>query len=295
MANPIVAAITGYVDNSRDELLTKAMLGGKSADLFRLMVDVKGKTNLHLMDVQPIFQAGGCGFTASGDTTFSNRELVPANIKINLEFCDQNLLGTYAEHQVRLTAGKENIPFEEKWLGSVAEAISDGVEKMIYQGDSSNAGEFDGLLKTLKADATVISGSTSSAATAYAFLKDAAKAIPAQVKNPVILVSIPLYREFMQDLVTANLYHYDPKNGENEYFLPGTDIKVIAVAGLNGADEYAIAADLNNIVYGVSAQDDDSTFDVWYSKDDQVWKLACKFIAGVQYAYGSEIVLQKRG
>ena len=295
MANPIVAAITGYVDNSRDELLTKAMLGAKSAGLFRMMVDVKGKTNLHLMDVQPIFQAGSCGFSASGDTTFSNRELVPANIKVNLEFCDQNLLGTYAEHQVRIAAGKETLPFEEKWLGSVAEAIADGVEKMIYQGDSSNAGEFDGLLKTLAADATVISGETASAETAYAFLKEVAAKIPAAVKAPVILVSIPLYREFMQNLVTANLYHYDPANGANEYMLPGTDIKVIAVPGLNGTTgEYAIAADLNNIVFGCDAEGDEATFDVWYSKDDQIWKLACKFISGVQYAYGSEIVFQHR-
>lgn len=296
MANPIVSSITGYVDNSRDELLTKAMLGGKSANLFRLMTDVKGKTNLHLLDVNPIFQAGDCSFQASGDTTFSNRELVPAFLKVNMEFCDKNLLGTYAEHQVRIAAGKETLPFEEKWLGSIAEAISDGVEKMLYQGDSANGNEFDGLIKTLSADTTVHDVAVGSGETAYAFLKAVAKEIPAEVKAPVILVSIPLYREFMQDMVTANLYHYDPANGANEYMLPGTDIKVIAVAGLNGtAEDYAIAADPANIVYGVDAEGDESEFDLWYSKDDRIWKLACQFNAGVQYAYGSEIVFGIRG
>ena len=99
----------------------------------------------------------------------------------------------------------------------------------------------------------------------------------------------------MQDLVTANLFHYDPANGENEYRLPGTDIRVIAVGGLNGAEkDPVIAANLDNIVYGVDAEGDESDFDLWYSKDDRIWKLAIQFIAGVQVAYPSEIVLGTR-
>lgn len=295
MAQPIVSGITGYVDNSREELLMKSMLGSKSSGLFRLMTDVKGKTNLHLMDVNPIFAAGDCAFNATGTTAFSNRELVPAFLKVNMEFCDKNMLGTYAEHQVKIAAGKETLPFEEKWCNAIADAVADGVEKMIYQGSSANTNEFGGLIETLSAATDVIAVSASTAVTAYAYLKAVAKAIPAQVKNPVILVSIPLYREFMQDLVTANLFHYDPANGENEYRLPGTDIRVIAVGGLNGAEkDPVIAANLDNIVYGVDAEGDESDFDLWYSKDDRIWKLAIQFIAGVQVAYPSEIVLGTR-
>ena len=295
MAQPIVSGITGYVDNSREELLTKSMLGSKSAGLFRLMTDVKGKTALHLLDVEPIFAAGDCAFNASGSTSFSNRELVPAFLKVNMEFCDKNLLGTYAEHQVKVAAGKETLPFEEKWCNQIADAVADGIEKMIYQGQSANTNEFGGLIETLSGASDIITVSASTGETAYAYLKKVAKAIPAEVKEPVILVSIPLYREFMQDLVTANLFHYDPANGANEYMLPGTDIKVIAVGGLNGAQkDPVIAANLNNIVYGVDAESDESDFDLWYSKDDRIWKLAIQFNAGVQVAYPSEIVLGTR-
>ena len=129
---------------------------------------------------------------------------------------------------------------------------------------------------------------------AYEYLKEVAKAIPVAVKNPVILVSTPLYREYMQDLVAANLYHFDPANGENEYKLPGTDIRVIAVDGLNGV-ENVIAADMANLFYGVSADEDSDTFDLWYSKDNREFRLAINFIAGVQVAFPNEVVLGKRG
>ena len=296
MANPIVSGITGYVDQNREELLTKSYLSSKSADLFRKMVDVKGKTALHLLDVNPVWQAGGCGFTESGSTAFTNRELDPAFIKINMTFCDKELLGTYAEHRVNIAAGKETLPFEEVWTGEIAKAVAESLEKMMYQGESANTNEFGGLIETLSGEASAVVVSATTGETAYAFLKKVAKAIPAQVKNPVILVSDQLYEEFMQDLVTANLFHYDPKNGENEYMLPGTSKKVIAVSGLNDADkDYAIAANLNNIVYGIDAEGDESSFDVWYSKDDRIWKLAVQVLAGVQVGRPDEVVFAYRG
>jgi hypothetical protein len=296
MANPIVSGITGYVDQNREELLTKSYLASKSADLFRKMVDVKGKTALHLLDVDPIFQAGGCSFTESGSTAFTNRELDPAFIKVNMTFCDKELLGTYAEHRVNIAAGKEELPFAEKWTNTIAEAVAEKLEKMMYQGQSANTNEFGGLIETLSGESDVVEVSASTGETAYAFLKKVAKNIPARVKNPVILVSDQLYEEFMQDLVTANLFHYDPKNGANEYMLPGTSKKVIAVSGLNEADkDYAIAANLNNIVYGIDAEGDESSFDIWYSKDDQVWKLAINVLAGIQIGRPDEVVFAYRG
>ena len=88
--------------------------------------------------------------------------------------------------------------------------------------------------------------------------------------------------------------HFDPGNGENEYKLPGTDIRVIAVDGLNGV-ENVIAADMANLFYGVSADEDSDTFDLWYSKDNREFRLAINFIAGVQVAFPNEVVLGKRG
>ena len=296
--NPIVSTITGYVEQHSEELLAKSLLTGDSQKLFNLITDVKGDQALNIMDVVPVFQAGGvCGWSESGKTEFTQRILHGKPIKINMAFCDKNLLKTVHQHAVKLAAGTETLPFEEKWTGQIVDAVKEGVEKMMYQGASGATNEFEGLISILEgASASTVNVSAATGTAAYTFLKSVARAIPEQVKDPVILVSKTLYREYMQDLVAANLYHYDPANGENEYKLPGTDIRVIAVDGLiNSADyEYAIACNLSNLFYGVDLENDEEKFDLWYSKDNREFRLAIEFLGGVQVAFPAEITVGKR-
>ena len=291
--NPIVTGITGYVEEHRSELLSKAMLDGRSRRAFNLMSGVKGPTTLNILDTNVVFGELQCGWNESGSTEFSQRKLEPKALSVNMAFCDKKLLGTYAQYEVKVAAGLEEMPFEEKWTSQILASVNEQIEKMIYQGTGTGA-EFKGLIPILSAETGTVKVTVSSGSSAYEYLKEVAKAIPVAVKNPVILVSTPLYREYMQDLVAANLYHFDPGNGENEYKLPGTDIRVIAVDGLNGV-ENVIAADMANLFYGVSADEDSDTFDLWYSKDNREFRLAINFIAGVQVAFPNEVVLGKRG
>ena len=294
--NPVVTAITGYTEQHRSELLSASLLDGKSRGLFNLMTDVKGPTTLNIMENEIHFQPLTCGWNESGSTTFTQRKLEPVGVEVELSFCDKNLLRTYAQYEVKVAAGREEMPFEEQFVNNILGKINEGIEKMIYQGQSGQTNECEGLISILSNDASTVAVSAASGTTAYAFLKDVAAAIPANVKNPVILVSTPLYREYIQDLVAANLFHYDPANGENEYRLPGTDIKVIAVDGLNGAaKDYAIAANLNNIFYGVSGDEDDSAFDLIYSRDNREFRFYWASVLGVQVAFPDEVVLGTRG
>jgi len=292
--NPIVTAITGYVEEHRSELLSKAMLDGKSRRAFNLMSDVKGPTALNIMDTNVVFGELQCGWNESGSTEFSQRILTPAALSVNMAFCDKNLLKTWAQYEVKIAAGFEELPFEEKWTKQILDSINEQIERMLYFG-SGNGAEFKGIVPILSAETGTVKVNSASGASAYDFLKEVAKAIPVQVKNPVILVSTSLYREFMQDLVAANLFHYDPANGENEYKLPGTDIRVIGVDGLNDSGStVAIAANMDNLFYGVSADEDSDTFDLWYSKDNREFRLAVNFIAGTQVAFPAEVVLGVR-
>lgn len=293
--NPIVTAITGYVEEHNEELLTKSILGAKSASLFNLQSDVKGPTALNIMANEVVFGDGSaCGWDESGSTEFSHRILTPAALKVNMAFCDKAMLKTWANYKVKVAAGQKELPFEEAWVKDLVANIDAQLEKMIYQGSSANTAEFGGLIEILSGESDTVKVSAATGTAAYAFIKAVAKAIPAAVKTPAIVVSPSLYREYMQDLVAANLFHYDPANGENEYKLPGTDIKVIAVDGLEGTD-VAIAANLDNIFYGVSADGDEDKFELWYSQDNREFRFAVEFIAGVQVAFPDEIVLGKRG
>lgn len=291
--NPIVDAITGYVEEHRSELLSKSMLDGKSRRAFNLMSDVKGPTALNIMDTEVVFGELECGWNESGSTEFTQRILEPKALTVNMAFCDKNLLKTWAQYEVKVAAGYEELPFEEKWIGQILASVNEQLEHMLYFGTGVGA-EFEGIVPILSGEADTVKVEATTGTSAYDFLKDVAMAIPVQVKRPVILVSTPLYREYMQDLVAANLYHYDPANGENEYKLPGTDIRVIAVDGLNDEQTVAIAANMDNLFYGVSADGDEDVFDLWYSKDNREFRLAINFIAGTQVAFPNEVVLGTR-
>ena len=293
-SNPIVTAITGYVEEHRSDLLQKAMLDGKSRRAWNLMTDVKGPTALNIMDTNVVFGELSCGWNENGSTEFSQRILTPAALEVNMAFCDKKLLKTWAQHEVKVTAGLETLPFEEKWVNQILASVNEQIEHMLYFGTGVGA-QFKGIVPILSGETSAVKVNATAGTSAYEFLKDVAAAIPVQVKNPVILVGTPLYREFMQDLVAANLFHYDPANGENEYRLPGTNIRVIAVDGLiDSATTAAIAANMDNLFYGVSADEDNDTFDLWYSKDNREFRLAINFTAGTQVAFPDEVVLGVR-
>lgn len=299
-----VSALPNYVDQLRPELIAKAVIGAKSAGLFTLQTGIKGPTALNLISSSVVFGDGAaCGWTESGATSLSQAVLTPRALKINMSICDKTLLAKWANYLVKVQANKldSDLPFEEYFIEDVIKNVKAGIEKMIYQGDTTGEGvQFDGLLKILQASGnTTIVTTGASSVTSYNFIKQVAAQMPASILDRddlVILVSMPMYVDFIQNLVSANLYHYNPGNGDNEYLLPGTNIRVIGVNGLNDTSsyDYVIAGSLSNMFYGTNLEDGEEIFDLWYSKDNREFRLAIEFVAGVQVAFQNEIVLGKR-
>lgn len=297
MANPIVSAITGYVDESREQLIAKTVLGAKTASMLTLQSGVKGPVDLHLLNTNVVFGDGStCSFDAQGSNEITKRRLTPKYLKVNMEFCDKNFLSTYANHMVKIAAGQKTLPYEQEFTNEIVKNVNYKLEKMVWQGNSANDNEFDGLLKILGADGA-ISVSKAKGTTAYAAIKEVYANVPeSEMKDDLtIFVGAGLFRQFIQEIVAANLYHYDANDTPLEYTLPGTSVKVVAVNGLNDTTgfDYIVAASLSNLFYGCDLSDDQEKWDMWYSKDNRTFRLAIEFMAGVQVAFPDVVVLGK--
>ena len=293
-----VSTLTNYVEEKRLPLIAKSFLSGKTIDLIQLETGVLQDTALNLVSASVDFGDGAtCGWNATDGVALSQRILKPTFLKVNQSFCDKSLLKKWASYEVKLAAGREQLPFEESFMAEIANAISESIEKLVWQGDSSRDNEPDGFLKILGAVSSgVVSATWSAGTTAYNRIKTVYNAIPANIidkEDTVIFVGEETYREFIQDLVSANLYHFSPDYKAGEYMLPGTAIRVIAVNGLNGTGKI-VAGRLSNFFYGVGAEDDKDTFDFWYSQDNREFRLAVYFAMAVQVAYPNEIVLGKQ-
>ena len=292
-----VTALNNYVEEKRLPLIAKSFLRGKTIDLVQLETGVKQDTALNLVSASVTFGDGSqCGFDATEGVVLSQRLLKPTFLKVNQVFCDKDLLKKWASYEVKLAAGREQLPFEESFMNEIANAISEKIEKLIWTGDSNNDNEPDGYLKILETVGSGVVSTTWSAGTsAYNKIKAVYNKIPANIidkDDTVIFIGEDTYREFIQDLVAANLYHFTPDYKDGEYMVPGTSIRVIAVNGLNGTGK-VVAGRLSNFYYGVGEPDDKDTFDFWYSKDNREFRLAVYFAIAAQVAYPNEIVLGK--
>lgn len=288
MANSyVVSSLPEYVEQRREELIAKSVMGAKTLDYINLQTGVKGPTALNLIDFDIQLQDDACGWNEAGTSTLTQRIIDAKPFRVNMAVCDKNLYGTWAQYQVKVAAGKvaSDLPFEQDFVNGVLNGIQERVEELIWQGDASNAGEFDGFL-TILGSATSATGTTK-----MDLISEAYAALPCAVagkSDVVIFVSCATFRAWMTELVAANLYHYDPKEANDmEYMLPGANVRVIAVPGM--ADDAAVAGRLSNFFYGTDLESDMETFDLWYSKDNREFRIDVSFIAGVQIAYPSEV------
>lgn len=293
-----VSTLSNYVEEKRLPLIAKSFLRGKTIDLIQLETGVLQDTALNLVSAQVEFGDGAsCGWNPTEGVALSQRLLKPTFLKVNQVFCDKDLLKKWASYEVKLAAGREQLPFEEKFMEEIANAINESIEKLVWQGDTSHTNEPDGFLKILEAGGSgVVSATWTAGTSAYNKIKTVYNAIPANIidkEDTVIFVGEETYREFIQDLVAANLYHFSPDYKAGEYMVPGTSIRVIAVNGLNSTGKI-VAGRLSNFFYGVGAEDDKDTFDFWYSQDNREFRLAAYFAIAVQIAYPNEIVLGKQ-
>ena len=291
--------IKGYVDESNESLIAKTVLGGQSVGLFNLQTGVKGATAINLLNTDVTLQSAlECGFTPAGASKISRRILDPVYLKVNMEWCDKNFLDTYAQHMVKIAAGMKTLPYAEEFTSHIVAKVNAALENMLYQGVANSAKtEFDGLM-------TIVSASNSGAikvgtdsGTAWEKIAKVYANVPEEAHKDdlVILVSPSLYREFVQELVKANMYHYDANDASASVKLPGTNVSIIPVEGLipnkaNAGKEFIVALRKSNVIFGTDMTNDQEKFDFWYSKDDQTFKLAIEFTAGVQVAYPEEIV-----
>lgn len=294
-----VESLTTYVDEQKLPLIRKAVLAPKSANLFNLQTGVKSKAALNILTTNVVFGDGStCGWNDAGGNTLSQREIEVGKVKVNMSFCDRTLLDYWCGYEVKVAAGKETLPFEEAFIADIIAHVNAEVEKAIWEGDKENGvgnlNIFDGIIKILGQEDDVILVEEKENETVTQAIYDAYVNIPLEVLHEASIVcGEDMFRAYIGELNVANLYHYDPKVDEGmSIVIPGTSTRIYGVPGLNGTS-VIVAGDLkNNFFFGTDLEGDQETFDLWYSKDNQEFRLAIKFNAGVQVAFPDQIVMK---
>jgi hypothetical protein len=117
------------------------------------------------------------------------------------------------------------------------------------------------------------------------------KSIPVDVldkEDLFIACGTDTFRLFTVALKNANLYHYGVDAVNFELFIPGTNIKLVALNGLNGTSR-VIAMRKSNGFMGVDLMNEEEKFEIFYAKEADEVRFMAAFKAGVQVAFPSQV------
>ncbi len=294
-----VSGLSAYVKENRDDILRKVILEGDTISRMAKQLGIKTKERLHYFNLDPVFQDGaGCGFSAQGATNLTEKDIEVAPIKINMEWCNDDLLGKFAEYLVRFgaNANAEQLAFEQLIADELVKNINKSMEEAVWQGDTANTGRtdlFDGLLAQAEADNDTIKVTFGTGDTLYDKVKAVIMAIPEEIlDNAVVFVSPANFRSLVFELLEKNNFHIAPEEIEKgEFYFPGTTIPVHKTLGLTGVDGKIYASTWENMVYGTDMMDDKEELRFWFSDDDDLHRLKVKWASGVATYFSDYVVL----
>lgn len=300
MANPNVNAIEDYVNYKKLGLIGKVFNGADSLKYFNMQAGVKGATALTLLDTTVKFADGtACGWNPQGGDTFSKRVLTPALFKVQKEWCPDVLFKTWLSEQLNYAAAEGTEMSDAKTaeiiVGQQVTEVSKELEKVVWQGKVASGDLIDGLVTVIEAANPVeyeyAAGATISSIVAgvYALIPEDAFSMG----DVVLYMSKDMYRKYIQELIAnGNLVITNALNDvamPESILIPGTDVRVIGVAGLNGSGK-CFASFAKNFIYGTDMVEGPETASFKYDTHDENYHLTIKFVAGVQVAFPTLIV-----
>ena len=292
--------LTSYTDQERLPLITKAVFSARSAALFTKQVGVKFAAALNLMDTDALIQSGdACGYTTSGTTAFTQRNITVGRMKVQETLCPRSLEQYWMQTQLTAGSNYEGVPFEQAFSEQKALRIAEALENAIWQGNAY----FSGVNQLLNAaSGSVVSGNTAAISGAItstnviSIFDTIYTRIPQAILTKTDLVMFCGWDTFRLLVMafkanTGVMYNQVDLAGlaDGEIVYPGTNIKVIAVPGLTGTSRI-VATYLGNLFYGTDLLSDEEQFSIWFSRDNDEVRFQAAFKAGVQFAYPDLIV-----
>lgn len=290
-----VNSLPAYVEEKKLGLIRKAVIGARTIEECNLQTGIKGDTALNLLVTDPTLGDGSnCGWSEAGTSTVSQRILKATPYKVNMAFCDKTLLKTWMNYDVRVAAGQKTLPFEEDFINGVVEGVNAKLEKELWQGTNGFAAILDAATLAGTYSAAASDSATKIVNETYALLPSAAF----EHGEVIMFVGYDTYRKYIQELIAnGNLVITNVISDvamPASVLIPGTNVRVIPVAGLDGQAYKAVASYRDNFVYGTDLADDNEKFDFWYSQDNREFRLAIEFTAGVQVAFPDLIAAAKQ-
>lgn len=238
-----------------------------------------------------------CNFVDSGTVTYEERVLEPKKLDVNTQVCKGEFLKSW--EGANMTAGLNGtlpVSFADYLISQTAERVSQEIQQSIWSGNGATDGQFAGFTSLLTADGDVTDvtaiGGGIDASNVVAEVEKVINAIPTAVygkEDLKIWIPTSVYKYYVSAQADKGyLNQYNMNDGGFPFSFNG--IPLAHAPGL--ADNTMIAGRTSNMFFGT----DGSTSEVRLldmaelDGSDNV-RIIMRFNAGVNYAFGSDMVL----
>ena len=298
---------TTYAGEFAGKYISAALLSASTIENGGIEVkpNVKYKEVIKKLDTDALLKDATCDFDPTSTITLTERILQMDEFQVNLSLCKSDFESDWEAVQMGYSAF-DNLPpaFADFLLAHVAAKTAQKTEQNIWRGVAANAGEFDGLVTRMAADATVIDvvGTSVTAANVIDELGKVVDAIPSAVygkEDLNLYVSQNVARAYVRALGgfgAAGLGANGTNAQGTQWFNNGSlSFDGVAIFVANGlADNYIVAAEKSNLYFGTGLLSDHNevkVIDMAYIDGSKNVRVIMRFTANVQYGVGSDIVL----
>ena len=313
-----LGTMTAYVEENKADLITKAILGAKTLGLgVDIRTGIKSSAKIPVLESTVPFQASACSFTTSGTTTINQVSIAVTDIMFQESFCLNDLNQYYTQKYLPAGSINESLSIAQNIIDRKLAQVARNVEQMIWQGSTTYGNstvlkQINGWLRTIDVAGTAVAAtpSTLNSTNVLTIFDDVYAKVPAAAIANEPIVAFCGYDTFR--LLAAKItstygiygsqYTTDVVWNNWELMYPGTNMKIVAVSGLNNdnpvdtgslataARNRIIATYASNLVYGTDLQSDTDNIEAWYSQDNRVWRLHGQFKAGVAVKFIDHVV-----
>ena len=298
---------TSYAGEAAAGYISAALLSGSTIQNGGIEVkpNIKFKQVIRKLSTDGLLKNASCDFDPTSTITTVERILQPEQFQVNLQVCKSDFESDWDAVSMGYSSF-DSLPatFADYILGHVAAKTAEKTEKNIWAGTNATAGEFDGLVTLMTADATVVDvvGTTVTAANVIAELGKVVDAIPDTLygkEDLYLYVSQNVARAYVRALggfaasgLGANGTNAEGTQWYNNGSLSFDGVKIFVANGLTS--NYMVAAEKSNLFFGtglLADHNDVRLIDMSETDGSKNVRIVMRFSAGVQYGIGSDIVL----
>lgn len=241
------------------------------------------------------FADATCAFAPTGEVAITERYLTLKKLQFQQEICKNEFLTDYIAKDIQ--NGSLGSALTEGLISTMLAGIAQNNENLIWTGDGTNAGEYDGLLYLIGQDADndinfvatpVAIDSTNVIAKVRALIAECPLAVKKATEKPVIYMSYDVWENYMYAQLGTGYATYLTTGPEVQKTFMGL-FQIAVCPGMPAST--MIMAQPSNLWFGTNLTADWNNVQVvdmgaW--AEDNV-RFSAKFFAGTQYGIGADI------